>query len=77
MYWMNSNDIQVEEGDIVQWWGSGLPVTKHEVVISQYGPLYLDMGVGNYLGVAYGTYMTWLDIYNIDFGKMIERYDNK
>lgn len=29
IYWMNTNDIQIEEGDIAQWWGGGLPSTKH------------------------------------------------
>ena len=74
---MNTNDIQIEEGDVVQWWGGGMPSTKHEVVISQYGPFYLDMGVGNYLGVSYGNYQTWLDLYNQDIGRMIENYENK
>ena len=74
---MNSNDIRIEEGDAIQWWGGGLPNTNNEVIISQYGPLYLDMGVGNYLGVAYGNYQTWMDLYNIDFAKMIEPYKNK
>ena len=77
MYWMNSGDIQIEEGDIVHWWGGGVPPTKHEVVMSQYGPYYLDMGVGNYLGVSYGNYQTWLDLFNIVIGKMIENYPNK
>lgn len=35
------------------------------------------MGVGNYLGVSYGNYQTWLDLYNQYIGRMIERYDNK
>lgn len=74
---MNSNDIQIEEGDIVQWWGGGMPNTHNEVIISQYGPFYIDMGVGNYLGVAYGNYATWLDIYNLDISRMIENYQNK
>ena len=77
IYWMNNNDIQIEEGDIAQWWGGGLPPTKHEIVISQYGPFYLDMGVGNDLGVSYGNYQTWLDLFNIDIGRMVENYDNK
>jgi hypothetical protein len=71
MYWMNFNDIKIEEGDIVHWWGSSLPPTKHKIVISQYGPFYLDMGVGNYLGVSYGNYQTWLDLYNQDIGRLI------
>lgn len=70
MYWMNAN-IEIEDGDIVHWWGGGLPQTQHEIVMSQYGPYYLDMGVGNYLGVAYGNYQTWLDLFNIDINKMI------
>lgn len=35
------------------------------------------MGVGNYLGVSYGSYQTWLDLYQQDIGKMIEGYENK
>jgi len=77
MYWMNSNDIAIETGDIVHWWGGGLPQTKNPIVISQYGPFYLDMGVGNYLGVAYGNFQTWLDLYNQDIGRMIDNYENK
>jgi hypothetical protein len=35
------------------------------------------MGVGNFLGVGYGMYQTWLDIINIDIGRMITDYKNK
>jgi len=35
------------------------------------------MGVGNYLGVAYGNYQTWLDLYNQDIGRMIDNYENR
>ena len=52
MYWMNSR-IDIEEGDIVHWWGGGQPQTTNPVVISNYGPYYLDMGVGNYFAVNY------------------------
>jgi len=76
VYWMNG-DISVEEDDIVQWWGGGMPNTRNKVIISIYGPFYLDMGVGNYLGVSYGTFVTWLDLYSQDMGKMIESYENK
>ena len=74
---MNSNDIRIEQGDIVHWWGGGLPSVKFDIVISQYGPFYLDMGVGNYLGVSYGNYQTWMDLYNQNIGRLIENYDNK
>jgi hexosaminidase len=77
MYWMNFNDIKIEEDDIVHWWGSTLPPTNRQIVISQYGPFYLDMGVGNYLGVSYGSYQTWMDLYNQDIGRLIENYENK
>lgn len=63
MYWMNGV-IEVEEGDVIHWWGSGKPQTSNPVVISNYGPFYLDMGVGNYYGVSYGNYLTWLDLHN-------------
>ena len=74
---MNSGNIELEEGDIVHWWGGGLPNTKNDIIISQYGPFYIDMGVGNYLGVSYGSYATWMDLYNLDIGKMIQSYANK
>lgn len=63
MYWMNGA-IEIEEGDVIHWWGSGKPQTQNPVVISNYGPYYLDMGVGNYFGVGYGNYLTWLDLHN-------------
>jgi len=71
---MNNNFIQLEPTDIVHWWGGGLPATKNPVVISQYGPFYLDMGVGNYLGVAYGNYQTWMDLYNLHIGHIVQGY---
>lgn len=74
---MNSNDIAIESEDVVHWWGGGMPATKNKVILSQYGPFYLDMGVGNYLGVSYGNYQTWLDLYNQDIGKMVLNYANK
>ena len=77
IYWMNNNDMQIESDDIAQWWGANLPNIKQEIIISQYGPFYLDMGVGNYQGVSYGNYQTWYDLYNQDIGKLIESYQNK
>ena len=73
---MNSK-INVEDEDIVHWWGGGMPQTSNKVVISNYGPYYLDMGVGNYFAVSYGQYSTWLDLYHQDLGKAIEKYNNK
>lgn len=35
------------------------------------------MGVGNYLGVSYGNYQTWLDLYNLNIGAMVRNYGNK
>jgi hexosaminidase len=49
---------------VIHWWGSGNPQTSNPVVISNYGPFYLDMGVGNYFGNGYGNYLTWLDLHN-------------
>lgn len=69
--------IDIEEGDIVHWWGGGMPPTTHKVIISNYGPYYLDMGVGNYFAVNYGQYSTWLDLYNQNFGKAVSNYKNK
>jgi hypothetical protein len=76
MYWMNA-DVQIEEGDIVHWWGGGNPRTTNQVVLSNYGPFYLDMGVGNYFGVSYGSYVTWLDLYNQHIARNIQGYENK
>lgn len=76
MYWMNSA-IDIEDGDIVHWWGGGYPHTRNPIVISNYGPFYLDMGVGNYFGVNYGSYVTWLDLYNQHIAKNIENYSSK
>lgn len=61
----------------MHWWGGGLPPTDNKLVISQYGPFYIDMGVGNYFGVNYGSYATWLEIYNLNIPKMISNYKNK
>lgn len=61
----------------MHWWGGGLPSTKHELVISQYGPFYIDMGVGNYFGVSYGNYVTWLDLHNQNIARIIENFENK
>ena len=76
MYWMNSV-IHVEDGDVVHWWGGGLPQTKNPIVISNYGPFYLDMGVGNYYGVSYGSYTSWLDLHGQNIGRMVDKYNNK
>lgn len=35
------------------------------------------MGVGNYFGVNYGSYITWLDLYNQNIAKSIQNYNNK
>jgi hypothetical protein len=35
------------------------------------------MGVGNYFGVSYGSYVTWLDLYNQFISRSIYSYDNK
>ena len=67
----------MEPEDIVHWWGGGLPQTQNKIVISQYGPFYIDMGVGNYYGVNYGSYSTWLDLYNQNIGRMVASYANK
>ena len=32
------------------------------------------MGVGNYYAMAYGTYNTWLDIYNQNIGEMAKKH---
>lgn len=35
------------------------------------------MGVGNYYGVNYGSYVTWLDLYNMDISKIAMTYTDK
>lgn len=35
------------------------------------------MGVGNYYGVSYGSYNTWLDMFNQNLGKMAEHHQYK
>lgn len=35
------------------------------------------MGVGNYFGVNYGSYVTWLDLHNQNIGRMVSSYSNK
>ena len=77
IYWMNMNEFGIEEGDVVHWWGGGLPANINPIIISQYGPFYIDMGVGNYLGVSYGTYATWLDLYNQNIADMLKTYKNR
>jgi hypothetical protein len=32
------------------------------------------MGVGNYFGVPYGSYQTWLGMYNQNIGKMAKQH---
>lgn len=69
MYWVNTQFYgkqSVDADDIVHWWGSNLPYAHRnsKIVISQYGSYYLDMGIGNYMGVSYGTFSTWLDLYS-------------
>ena len=76
MYWLNAK-IEIEEGDIVHWWGGGLPKTQNPVVISNYEKYYIDMGFGNYFGVPYGQYSTWLDLYKLNLGRDIRGYKNK
>lgn len=76
MYWMNSQ-VFLDNDDIVHWWGNALPDVDNEIVISNYGPFYIDMGVGNYFGFNYGNYVTWLDLYNQDIGKMVSTFRNK
>jgi hexosaminidase len=77
MYWMNSGQMSIESQDVIHWWGGGFPDTTNKVVISNYGPYYLDMGVGNYYGVGYGSYINWLDFYNRNLKNEIQGYRNK
>lgn len=35
------------------------------------------MGVGNYFGFNYGTYVTWLDLYNQNIGKIVSNFNHK
>lgn len=65
IYWINNPNIQIEPNDLVHWWGgTNIPNVKNKIVASFYGQYYLDLGVGNYLGSAYGSYSTWMDFFN-------------
>lgn len=77
MYWMNSDVNTIEKDDVVHWWGQGIPNTQNKIVISNYGPYYLDMGVGNYLGVGYGSYVNWMDIYGRNIHNEAKSNPNK
>lgn len=78
MFWETGRVSKVGPSDIVHWWGGGFPGnTTNKIVISNYGPYYLDMGVGNFLGSSYGSYTNWLDFYNMNLKRQMERYDNK
>lgn len=35
------------------------------------------MGVGNYFGVQYGSYVTWLDLHNQNIERMVQSDPNK
>lgn len=72
-----NGDVQLQKDDVIHWWGSSLPRTQNQIIISQYGPFYIDMGVGNYYGVNYGSYITWLDLYNMDINKIAMTYPDK
>ena len=78
MFWETGRVAKTGPEDIVHWWGGGFPAnTSNKIVISNYGPYYLDMGVGNFLGSSYGSYTNWLDFYNMNLKKQMERYENK
>ena len=51
---------------MVQWWATKIPPADigRKVIISLFGPFYIDRGVGNYHGSSYGNYSTWRDIYH-------------
>lgn len=74
---MNNGNIDIEEDDIVHWWGDSLPNVQREIVVSNYGPYYLDMGVGNFLGYSYGSYAMWNELYNLNLQSTIANYANK
>ena len=64
IYWEQHRQ-EVEQDDIIQWWGRSKPLQiNRKLIISLFGPFYIDRGVGNYLGRMYGNYSTWLDIYS-------------
>ena len=52
--------------NIIQEWS----FKKTKIIISRYtNAFYIDMGFGNILGRQYKDYATWLDMYNLNFGK--------
>jgi hypothetical protein len=78
MFWETGRVTKTGPEDIVHWWGGGFPSgTTNKIVISNYGPYYLDMGVGNFLGSSYGSYTNWLDFYNMNLKKSMSNYANK
>ncbi|CAD8062286.1 unnamed protein product [Paramecium sonneborni] len=68
-YWYNKDDkLPADDDDIIHWWGSTEELSlvsnrSNDFILSDYHPLYLDIGVGNAFGNPYQTYQTWKDIY--------------
>lgn len=63
---------------MIHWWGGiNLPKFNNPVVLSFYGQYYLDLGVGNFLGSAYGMYYTWMDYYNNNPAKLVQNSGSK
>lgn len=58
-YWYNKDDVlPAENDDIIHWWGTTdeLEYVKertNDFILSDYKPLYLDIGVGNAFGNPY------------------------
>ncbi|CAD8134243.1 unnamed protein product [Paramecium octaurelia] len=68
-YWYNKQDqLPAEDDDIIHWWGLTSQLVdvknrKNDFILSDYHPLYLDVGVGNAFGNSYDAYQTWKDVY--------------
>ena len=81
IYWENNFDhlsTFTTPNDVIHWWGDGnLPNTTSKIIISTFGPFYIDMGVGNYYGMPYGLYSNWLDLYNQNIYELTLNYPNR
>lgn len=72
IYWVNTN-VNIlklfDPEDIVHWYGPGYPPAdmKNKKIVSSWIRTNMDAGVGNYLGIRETTYITWLELYKLNF----------
>ncbi|CAD8046214.1 unnamed protein product [Paramecium primaurelia] len=69
IYWYNKKDqLPADQDDIIQWWGLSSQLNEvknrpNSFILSDFHPLYLDIGVGNAFGDRYDKYQAWKDVY--------------